>query len=219
MKLTPVQISLERTCAYLGCRGTPPPALARQAAEAVRTAAELARPRTVWREFTLADLPLSGRDIAAHLAGCRRAVLLAATVGQEAERTLRALFRTDPAAAVALDCALGAAAEAVCVRLSEEIAADYAARGESLTPRFSPGYGDFPLSFQEELLARLDAGRRLGLTVSPDGLLLPRKSVTAVMGILKNTAGTARQPERSGCRDCPRYEACHIRKEGILCGK
>lgn len=219
MTLAPKQISLAETCAYLGCRGDPPPPLRRQAEEGIRAAAAIARPRAVWREFSLTELELPGRDIAAHLSGCRRAVLLAVTIGQEAESALRRLRRNRLSDAVVLDCALSAAAEAACEQLCAEIAAAYEARGERLTSRFSPGYGDFPLSFQGALLDCLDAGRRIGLTVSPDGLLLPRKSVTAVAGVLEGGRGPSRRPAASGCRDCSRYEACHIRKEGIPCGK
>ena len=52
-----------------------------------------------------------------------------------------------------------------------------------LTDRFSPGYGDFPMESSKDLVGLLDAGRRIGLTVSQSGILIPRKSVTAVLGV------------------------------------
>lgn len=41
------------------------------------------------------------------------------------------------------------------------------------TWRFSPGYGDLPLALQPEILQLLDAQKRLGLTVTPEHILIP----------------------------------------------
>ncbi len=55
--------------------------------------------------------------------------------------------------------------------------------GESLTHRFSPGYGDLSMSVTEEILAVLDAGRRIGVSVTKSLMMTPMKSVTAIIGI------------------------------------
>lgn len=52
-----------------------------------------------------------------------------------------------------------------------------------LTPPFSPGYGDWSLSEQEAVLRRLDAHRRIGLTLTSGGMLVPEKSITAIVGL------------------------------------
>ncbi len=50
--------------------------------------------------------------------------------------------------------------------------------------RFSPGYGDCPLSAQRSIVnSVLNATRLIGLTVTPTSLLIPTKSVTAVIGL------------------------------------
>jgi cobalamin-dependent methionine synthase I len=69
-------------------------------------------------------------------------------------------------------------------RIGETLGGTLAA-DETLTPRFSPGYGDFPLSYQRVLIDLLDAPRVLGVSVTPSDLLVPVKSVTAVVGIRK----------------------------------
>lgn len=46
--------------------------------------------------------------------------------------------------------------------------------GLTLTGRFSPGYGDLPLTLQPALLERLQA-YRIGLTVNAGGQLQPGK--------------------------------------------
>jgi cobalamin-dependent methionine synthase I len=50
-------------------------------------------------------------------------------------------------------------------------------------PRFSPGFGDLPLTVQAEILGLLDAGRRMGITLSDSFLMAPSKSVTAIIGL------------------------------------
>lgn len=45
-----------------------------------------------------------------------------------------------------------------------------------ICPRFSPGYGDFPLECQGMLLEALEAGKRIGIKLT-DSLLMTLKSV------------------------------------------
>ena len=82
-----------------------------------------------------------------------------------------------------------------------------------LTIRYSPGYGDFPLSFQKEILDFLDAYRKIGLSVTPNYIMIPRKSITAVLGISNfNVKG-----KLAGCNQCVLKEKCNYRKRGMTC--
>ena len=56
---------------------------------------------------------------------------------------------------------------------------------ERLLPRWSPGYGERPLSLSRPILDELDAPRRLGVTLTDSLLLVPSKSVTAVCEITR----------------------------------
>ena len=77
------------------------------------------------------------------------------------------------------DALASAAAEALCDSVNRTIA-----EGLSLKPRFSPGYGDVPLSVQGPILRRLRADSTLGITLNEAFLMTPVKSVTAIAGIL-----------------------------------
>ena len=57
------------------------------------------------------------------------------------------------------------------------------APGESLVTRYSPGYGDWPLDAQRELLALLDTPRAIGVSLTDSLLMVPSKSVSAVIGV------------------------------------
>ena len=55
--------------------------------------------------------------------------------------------------------------------------------GETLVSRYSPGYGDYPLSEQQRLLTILDAPRTVGVSLTDTLVMAPSKSVSAVIGV------------------------------------
>lgn len=180
-------------------------------------------PKFVWRVFDIENalegvevkntsLVFKGKDIAEHLRGCERCVLLAATLGGGADAVIRAYEAGAMEKAVIADCLASAAIEQVCNAAEREIQAQLGVY--NFTWRFSPGYGDFPLDIQGEFLKVLDAGRRIGLSVSESLILLPRKSVTAVMGISKGEISKGRR----GCGCCDLNGQCEYRKRGSHCG-
>ena len=86
---------------------------------------------------------------------------------------------------------------------------------ETITFRYSPGYGDLPLDIQSDFLKSINAEKLIGLTVSSHNLLMPRKSVTAVIGIIDKKY----EQHKKGCEVCKNYENCSFRREGISCGR
>lgn len=181
---------------------------------------QTARPRLVWRLFPLsadgslrgADYCPAGEDIRAFLADCDSVVLLAATLGAEAEALIRRAAGRDMAQAVILDAAGSAAVERVCDNFCDDLAAALAPR--FLTDRFSPGYGDMPLSDQRALFRVLDVSRRIGVTLSESALMIPQKSVTALIGV----SDRPQKKRGRGCESCGMREKCSYRKEGKSCG-
>ena len=94
-----------------------------------------------------------------------------------------------------------------------ELRREYQARGLYITGRYSPGYGDCPLALQSVFAAYLDTGRKIGLTVGSSGLLFPRKSVTAILGISQKPV----TGYRAGCAHCVLQKTCQYRKRGVSC--
>ena len=68
-----------------------------------------------------------------------------------------------------------------------EALADLAEReiceGLITTPRFSPGYSDLELTVGRDIVALLGAGVRQGIRFTESGLMVPRKSITAIIPI------------------------------------
>lgn len=105
------------------------------------------------------------------------------SLGVEIHRRIDYHGKTDLLRGFILDACATAFVEACCDELHEQIRAEAEEKGFYLTSRFSPGYGDLPLSVQPSILSYLNAFRRIGLYVSDSFILLPRKSVTGIMGL------------------------------------
>ena len=136
-------------------------------------------PRSVSRTVPVSALPGESRNLAHHLRHCRDCVLYAVTLGAETDRILRRWS--------ARSMAKASVGQAVCTAWLDELCAELcgglAGEGQYLTPPYSPGYGDWDLSVQEILLEMLSAHKRIGLTLTEGGMLVPEKSVTAVVGL------------------------------------
>ena len=124
-------------------------------------------------------------DLAKALEGCDSILFFAATVGLMPDRLLAKYGRLSPSRALFLQAAATERIEAVCDAFCAERNDYYAERGFGLRPRFSPGYGDLSLSLQKDILTALDCRKTLGLTLTDSLLMIPSKSVTAIVGIYR----------------------------------
>lgn len=211
----PLELDRAQALRYMGCFTEPDEATAALLQKAETALRGAAQPRAVWLECALRDLPLenTGHDLGRHLRDCEKAVLLAVTLGAGADRLLQRLSATDMPLAVAADAAASTLTEQVCDAIERSLRQEYAAKNLFITGRYSPGYGDCPLSLQSVFAACLDTARKIGLTVGSSGLLLPRKSVTAILGISpKPVTGY-----RAGCAHCVLQKTCQYRKRGVSC--
>lgn len=149
---------------------------------------KLSRPRVIYKilpakDGNIPDFPIPGENIKKLLSGCSAAVMMAATIGTEPVSYVERLRVLDIGRAFICDACASAAVENVCDNFENDLREALRAEGCALTRRFSPGYGDMPLDIQPDFIAFLDAARRIGITVTDSYLMLPQKSVTAVMGI------------------------------------
>ena len=217
-----IKLDIGEVLRYLGVKDDPDGAMARAVEAEADELLRAVRPRYVYRLFPVergrsgvvlrgSGVTLPGDMAASLLAQCGRAALLACTLGAGFEAMLRAAQARDMARAVILDACGSALVEAGCDMAEREIAAR--CPGQYLTDRFSPGYGDLPLSIQGSLCVALDAQKRLGIHVTESSLMNPSKSVTAVIGL-----ADVPQPARiRGCTYCALAGDCALRKGGKSC--
>ena len=214
-------INKDEAARYMGIRGVPEDNVAELIRRCEKRVLEVIRPAYVYRETDISfgqngvtaacmPVPMTGKSIADHLKGCTKAVLLAVTLSAEADKLIRQTAVTDMAESLAVDCLCSAAVEQVCDIAEKEI---FSGSNYFRTWRFSPGYGDLPLELQRDFLLAVNAQRRIGLTATENSLLLPTKSVTAIIGIsdkpLRHSEG--------GCAVCNMRERCAYNKNGVFC--
>ena len=198
---------------YMGHKGEASTALSDILDKCEKLVLEAVRPAYVYREVSLIHsdenisveggyLYLTGKDIKRHLKGCDKAVFFAATLSSSADTLIRHLEAEDMTMAFAADALCSAAVEQVCDLAEEEI---FSANSYNFhTRRYSAGYGDLPISLQKEIVTFLNAQRRIGLTVTDNFLMIPRKSVTAIIGV----SDLKLQKTIVGCASCNMKNHC-----------
>ena len=143
------------------------------------------------------------RNLRKNLEGCERILFFAATLGAGADLLIQKYERIRMSRAVVLQAAAAACIEACCDRENARLKLEYEKKGWFMRPRFSPGYGDFSLECQKGILGALEAGKRIGLTLTDSLLMAPSKSVTAVIGLSRIPGGcTVKGCEACGKSDC-----------------
>ena len=216
-------LDISEVLRYMGC----PAHQADQAlVETVTTCAQAlvktARPRWTYRTFSIpleaavvrrpTGCLLPGQDRRPRLSGCHQVAVFCATLSPQVDSLIRQAESRDMLQALALDCCATAAVEQVCDEIETFLHGEYP--GCYFPFRYSPGYGDLPLSLQGPLLALLDAPRKIGLCASATHILTPRKSVTALIGV----SHTPVTDTKRSCLSCPAGEHCQYRKAGGHCG-
>ncbi|MBE5771499.1 MAG: Vitamin B12 dependent methionine synthase activation subunit [Clostridiales bacterium] len=124
---------------------------------------------------------LESRHLARRLQGSKEAILFAATLGLDLDRLIARYGRLSPAKGLLFQAIGAAQIEALCDQFCRDIEKD---AGVRLLPRFSPGYGDLPLSVQKKIFSCLGCEERIGLFLNDSLLMIPTKSVTAFAGII-----------------------------------
>ena len=132
-------------------------------------------------KFPFGDV--ASRSLSKRLEGCDRGVIFAATVGLGVDRLIAKYARISPVRALCFQGLGTQQVEALCDAFCEDVARKAAECGEETTERFSPGYGDLPLSLQRDVMELLDCSRRIGVTLNDTLLMSPTKSVTAIFGV------------------------------------
>ncbi len=219
LSLTP--INRDEVLRYMGFKGTiPDEAFLRRIDALEATLIKSAHPAFTWRSFDIeriggsleaGGIKLMGDSIAEHLNGCDKAVFMAATASAETDMLIVRAEARNMTDALILDALGSAAAEQVCAMAETEIREKF--QGFYMTWRYSPGYGDFSIDTQKKIAEVLSVQKRIGVTVTDSCLLIPRKSVTAIIGISESPV----PHKRMDCEFCTMKNKCNFRQNGVHC--
>ena len=155
---------------------------------------------------------VQSHDLAKLLEHSKECILMAATLGIEVDRQIALKQKVNMLDAVVIDACASVLIDKLCDELEAEIISKLK-EGEYLTMRFSPGYGDVPLELSDEILEILMASKRIGLTLTKTHMLLPTKSITAIIGI-----SNQKENRQKTCGHCNLVTSCMYRRRGERCG-
>jgi len=129
-------------------------------------------------------LVLKGYAIVKFLKKCCGVFLIAVTAGNEIVDYRDKLISEENINASAILDAVGSeVVEEYAERLHHMLDTLIIKTGYTVTKnRFSPGYGDLNLDIQKKFCDLLDA-EKIGISVSKSYILIPEKSITAIIGI------------------------------------
>ena len=111
------------------------------------------------------------------LSGSSYGYILVGTLGFDVDRRLIAA-EGEPYRLFVEDAIADCLVEALLDYAEEELGCK-----EKFTNRFSPGYGDLDLSYSRVLVSMTGADKTLGIRFTESGLMSPKKSVNAIIGI------------------------------------
>lgn len=119
---------------------------------------------------------IKSKNLQTNLVNCQKAYVFAGTLGHGVDRLLHSTGLISPLKQFIIDAVASTAIEALCDLVQENLP-------KATKARFSAGYGDFDISYQQKILDFLGAPKNIGITLSNSCLMNPTKSVTAIMGI------------------------------------
>ncbi|MCR4703969.1 MAG: Vitamin B12 dependent methionine synthase activation subunit [Saccharofermentans sp.] len=219
-----VDIPVKEVQRYMGYRGLTEisPDVQAKITKAINMVSAQSHPRIVTKEYPVRvrgnditicndteEIVLTSKSLARNLKGCCGAILLAATIGPACDMLVRRASVTSSADASIYQASGAAAIEAFLDDQNAKLEKEYEAQGLFLRPRFSPGYGDLKLDHQKDWFRLLDISKHIGVELTDSLLMVPTKSVTALIGIGidKSRAGC------SGCSGCSKHDTCAYSKE------
>ena len=139
---------------------------------------------------------------------------MSATLGLEIEKEIRKLTYTDLTKGIIIDACATTAIEEVCDIVQDSIEKQLLKKHKYITYRYSPGYGDLPIEKNVDINNILNSQKEIGLTVTSSGIMIPRKSVVALIGVSHKGTNNSKK----SCENCNNRHNCNYKKEGDSCG-
>ena len=174
---------------------------------------QIAQPKVVVKKFKIAKDPLRleesgdeiiGDQMADMLKDCEECLLIGCTLGIAMERKIKFYAKIDMTKSTVMDAVANAYLEEYCDKYEETLGIN------NRTYRACPGYGDFPLEFNRRIAILLDISKKIGVTITPNNLLIPQKSMLGMIGI-------GSDKRKKSCGNCVMKEDCPFRKRGQRC--
>ena len=157
------------------------------------------------------NFEVKGESIIKHLSGCEKVACMAVTIGEKIEQEITDEFRKGGyVCSMILDAAATTAVEQAADAMEKIISQNIEKNGYKMRWRYSPGYGDWSLTEQKKFF-KITNAKEIGMRLSPALMLMPRKSVTAIIGLEKISVEKNFVDEKNSCENCNKID-CPMRK-------
>lgn len=155
----------------------------------------------------LCDMPFTirGADLPARLEQAGILLGIAATLGPAVEKIIDdAFIAKDFTRGLLLDSAAGIALQTLIEEMTSYLDVIGAKKGYKVAWRLSPGMGDWPAGQARDLVKAVH-GEAIGLSFTASGMIMPRKTLTAFLGL--EFGGEGCSP--TACSSCAMSGRCH----------
>jgi hypothetical protein len=144
----------------------------------------------------------SGAMVASHLVNAQRIFAVICTIGHELEDKVSELLEVDPPFALALDGMGNAAVEVLSQKICAHIGEQILVGDLTVSTPLAPGNPGWPMEIgQPEIFALLEPSK-CGITLTRGGMMVPKKSMSFVIGIGPDMPGI------STCAICSLKDTC-----------
>jgi hypothetical protein len=153
-------------------------------------------------------ITLHGVGITALLRRCDQVAGFIITLGPGPEKLIQeATKRGRLADLTIIDAIASEAIETLAAQAQEFITQRMAQEHRATTVRFSPGYCDWNLTQQQQLDAFVHF-EDVGVQLSPDCIMVPEKSISAVIGVGPEGSLGRKLAAHPVCAGCPKRDGC-----------
>lgn len=187
------------------------------AERALAEAAPLLRPGVLYRQLAVESLAherltlggggsLSSPLIGQHLAAASQVVVIVCTIGHRLEELVAQIMAADLQYGLALDGVGSAATDALAAAACHHFELGAEREGTRTTTPISPGMIGWPVDKGQRQIFDLLNPEEIGVTLLPSGMMVPRKSLSLVMGI-----GAGVSADGVPCDYCTMRDRCRYR--------
>jgi hypothetical protein len=193
------------------------PHLVDLAERALEEGSPLLEPRTLFRELEVEKLrherlvldggsTLSGKLISEHLGPANHVVLILCTVGESLEAYAAQVSKENIVYALALDGVGSAAVEALANAACKYFEDQAGERGFQSSIPLSPGMVGWPVERGQPEIFEILKPTQINVRLTEYGLMMPRKSLTMVLGLGQTMKTGGRTCDYCAMRETCRYQ-------------
>ncbi len=193
------------------------PAMVKLAEQAMEEALPLVEASVVYREYAVQGVTherlllegghrLTGKLLVQHLAQAQRVYVILCSIGTSVEQYSSEMWASSASYSLALDGVGSAAVEALANAACRYFEDQVAGLGWRASIPLSPGMIDWPVGEGQPQIFKLLEGEPLGVELTPSMIMLPRKTLTMVLGAGPEMSTGGRTCDYCSLREVCRYQ-------------